>query len=281
MAFARGALRLFLCAILVFLAGVALAAAEEALTGTDLDLIGPPDLSSPRATLTTLRTSVEQAYDILEQAYDEHRADPGFFTSPEVSEKIQRVDLLLRRAVATLDLDQVPAVNRKKTGTETVLLLKEILDRLPTIKVEAVPDAETVKANDLKAWHLPNTNLEIVKAENGPKAGEFVFSADSVANAHELYDTVRAYAERPDSRPDLYQFYTLTPGDLLPPKWYLWIEELPLWAQALDLPRPRAMAMGRHLSHPRHPFRRLVGRHPRRQEPRRLSGGRSLASCPD
>jgi hypothetical protein len=113
MAFARAALRLFLCAILVFLAGMVQAAAEEALTGTDLNLIGPPDLSSPRATLTTLRTSVEQAYDILKQAYDEQRADPGFFTSPDVSAKVHRVDLLLRRAVATLDLAQVPAVNRK------------------------------------------------------------------------------------------------------------------------------------------------------------------------
>ena len=67
MALPRAGWRFCLCAILVLLAAASPARAQEALTAADLDLIAPPDLSSPRATLDSLRTSVEQAYDILHQ----------------------------------------------------------------------------------------------------------------------------------------------------------------------------------------------------------------------
>jgi MscS family membrane protein len=223
--------RLVLASILGLAAHTAPVGAELAFTGTDLSLIAPPDLSSPRATLTTLRDSLEQVYDVLDDAYAEHREDPGLFTSPAVAAKVNKADLLLRRAIAALDLSQVPAVSREQTGTETVLLLKEILDRLPAVPPESVPDAAAVKAGDIDSWTLPYSDIRIDRLTSGPRAGQFVFTAGTVAGARELYDTVRVYAERPDSRSDLYRFYTLTPGDLLPPKWYLWIEELPFWAQ--------------------------------------------------
>ena len=223
-------LRPYLWAILVVVLGLLPAAAQPALTGTDLELIGPPDLTSPRSTLEGLKTSVDKAYDILSAAFDEYVADPGFFESPEVSRQVRIADLLLRRAMATLDLSQVPLVNRYRTGLEVVILLKEILERLPAIDPATVPDSAVVKADGLTAWTLPYTNLEIVKADSGPNAGKFVFSAGSVAGAHELYDAVSAYGGRAEAGTDLYRFYTLTPGGLLPPKWFFWLQSLPSWA---------------------------------------------------
>ena len=133
--------------------------------------------------------------------------------------------------MTTLDLSEVPLINREQTGIETVLLLLEILDRLPPIDPETVPDVAAVAANGLTAWTLPYTDFDIVKMTEGPKAGQFVFSADTVVEAPELYETVRQYGGRVQAGTDLYRFITLTPGDLLPPKWYRLIVKLPDWAQ--------------------------------------------------
>ncbi len=225
------AFRLCLCVILAVLLGAPVAMAQGALTGTDLELVGPPDLTSPRSTLEGLKTSVDQAYDVLSDAFAEYVADPGFFESPEVSAKVQIADLLLRRAIATLDLSQVPTVNREQTGLEVVILLKEIFERLPPIDPATVPDAAAVKEEGLTAWTIPYTSLEIVKPDNGPKAGKFVLSANSVAGARDLYEAISPYGGRAQAGEDLYRFYTLTPGGLLPPKWYFWLRDLPHWAQ--------------------------------------------------
>ena len=231
MAFVGTGWRRWLCAVLVFLAVASVAAAEGDLAGDDLDLIAPPDLSSPRATLNALRTNAERAYELFVKANEQYRNDPGFFASPEVDEQIRIVNLLLRRAMTTLDLSGVPLINREQTGTETVLLLLEILERLPPIDPATVPDGAAVAADDLTAWTLPYTDFDIVKMAEGPRAGQFVFSTDTIAEAPVFYETVRPYGGRVQSGTDLYRFITLTPGDLLPPKWYRLIETLPIWMQ--------------------------------------------------
>jgi MscS family membrane protein len=224
--------RACICVVLVaFAATMSPSRAEGDLAGADLELIAPPDLSSPRATLEALRTNFDRAYDIFGKAYHQYRNDPGFFASPEVSEQMRIANLLLRRAMSTIDLSQVPLVNRDKTGMETVLLLGEILHRLPAIDPATVPDAAAVAAVGLTAWTLPYTDLDIVRIEEGPDAGRFVFSADTVELAPEVYETVRPYGDRVATGTDLYRFYALGPGDLLPPKWYPLIERLPDWAQ--------------------------------------------------
>lgn len=198
-----------------------------------LALLSAPDLASPRATLETFQTSIERAYDVIAEAYEQHRREPGFWISAEVAEKVSTAELLLRRATATLDLSHVPAVSRHWVGVETVLLIKEVLDRLPTTPIDNVPDTAEVRAASppIADWVVPFSEMRIVRTEEGARAGQFVFSADTVARAREFYDAVKSFAERPDARADSFEFFTLTPGNLLPPKWYLWIEELPEWTR--------------------------------------------------
>ena len=218
-------------ALIVLAAALSPARAEGDIGGAALELIAPPDLSSPRATLDALRANFDRAYDIFGKAYDRYRREPGLFASPEVAEQMRVANLLLRRAMAAVDLSQVPLVNRDKTGMETVLLLGEILHRLPAIDPATVPDAAEVAAGGLTSWTLPNTDLDIVRMEEGSHAGKFVFSADSVNAAPDVYEMVRPYGDRVATGTDLYRFYALGPGDLLPPKWYPLIERLPDWAQ--------------------------------------------------
>lgn len=232
----RNWLAVLACMALVI--GFRPAMADELELGqADLALLAAPDLSSPRATLTTFRTSVQRAHDLLGAAYADYRDDATFAVSEAVSRKVTQAGLLLRRAVATLDLSQVPAVNRAKTGMETALLIQGILDRLPPTPDDDIPDAAAVKAAEaartpIADWTLPYSDIRIVRMAEGPKAGQYLFSAGTVARAQEFYDAVRTYADRPGTSADFFEFYTLTPGDLLPPKWYLWIEELPDWTRA-------------------------------------------------
>lgn len=223
--------RMLVAAVVVVLLTVPSVRAQGDLNVDQLDLIAPPDLSSPRATVSSVRTSFEQAYELFRKAYRQYRAEPGLSASPEVAAQIHDATLILHRAMGGLDLSAVPAVNRDETGTEVVLLLGEILARLPPIDLESVPDAAAAEAADLAAWTIPHTDLTIVRLEDGPKAGQYVFSAATVEEARRLYDKVRLYGGRVQAGTDLYRFYTLTPGDLLPPKWYFLIERLPEWAQ--------------------------------------------------
>ncbi len=224
---------------LVCIAAVTSAHAEQMavpkIDETDLALLADPDLSSPRATLRSLQQSVQKAYDVLNHAYALHRHDPGLTISPEVNREVTKAELLLHRAVTTLDLSQVPAVSRAKVGIETVLLLKEILDRLPVTPAEIIPGTE--EAGDgggkapIKSWSLPYSEIQIVRMTEGQEAGRYLFSSATVARVPEFYSLVKGFSERSDAAPDFFEFYTLTPGNLLPPKWYLWIEDMPNWTR--------------------------------------------------
>ncbi len=231
MVFSRTGWRHWTCAILLLLSAVLPAASQGELTPADLALIGPPDLSSPRTTFGALQSSVTEAYDAFAKAYDRYRAEPGVAPSPEVADGIDTVNRLLRRAMATIDLSEVPAVDREQTGIEVAFLLGEVLDRLPPVDLDTIPDDVAVARDGITTWRLPHTALAIVRIENGPQAGEFLFSPESIAAARELYDEIGGYGGRVQAGQDLYRFYTLTPGDLLPPKYLLWLEDLPSWVR--------------------------------------------------
>jgi MscS family membrane protein len=209
--------------------------ADQTFDDTFLSLLAHPDLSSPRSTLHALQDDVRRAYSVLASAYDEHRHTPGFIASKDVKKKVTTAQLLLRQAMTTLDLSQVPAVDRQRIGIETVLLLKEILDRLPAMPADSIPGPDDIGGKDgkppLQVWSLPYAEIQIVRIADGQEAGRYLFSSGTVARVPEFYNLMKDFSERPNADPDFFDFYTLTPGHLLPPKWYLWIEELPAWTR--------------------------------------------------
>ena len=73
-----------------------------------------------------------------------------------------------------------------KVGGETALYLFDILLRLPSIDLDTVPggpgfDAET----GLERWSIPDTMIQIVRMEEGPRSGDYLFSSDVVENLPE------------------------------------------------------------------------------------------------
>jgi MscS family membrane protein len=206
------------------------------LVSTADNPLTPPDTSSPRATLLSFRAASGDAGRLLVEAYAEEEKEEGFFFSDSVRAKADRAEQLVMRASRCFDLSGVPPAALQSTRVESVLLLKEILDRIPLPTPEQIPDAfeidRTADANHeppLPSWTIPGTEIRIERITSGPSSGQYLFSSDTVSRLESFYDLLRARPPRPDAAVDLYDFYSLTPGTLLPPKWFPLVLALPSW----------------------------------------------------
>src|SRR6202012_5715990 len=107
------------------------------------------------------------------------------------------------------------------TGLETAMLLGEIFKRVGLTPLDQVPDKAAMKAatdgGGRAQWVVPKTELRIAKVESGPRAGEYLFTAETVSRAYEDYKKIRDVP--PSDHFDFYAFYALSPGDVLRPKW--------------------------------------------------------------
>ncbi len=195
----------------------------------------PLEAASPRALLQQFLASVNAVSALITEAQAGLRSRPPSLTRAQAVELDRRAGILMDRAVATLDLSAVSDALREDVGVETAMLLKEILDRAPLPPIESVPGARTVTllrqaGKGPIRWRFPNTEIEIVELLEGPQAGEFRFSADTVARADEFYARVRdlpyrgsgrgagarAEYDSPEVSRGLHDYYVSTPGHLVP-----------------------------------------------------------------
>ena len=197
-----------------------LAGHVTAATPTAEHLLMQPDTSSPRATLRSFITALEEAYEIAGES-DRRR---------ETLEP-------LNRAVMCLDLSEVPPYLVPTTGPETAMMLKEVLDRIELPPFEDIPDREAVERSwssdtpdgvSIERWLIPNTAIAIAVITEGPRSGEFLFTADTVRHTPEFYHLVRDLPYRENATPGIYEAYVLTPGRGLQLGWG---ERLPEWTR--------------------------------------------------
>lgn len=193
----------------------------------NLRFLAPAETSSPRATLEGFRANMRQATALLMEAYRQNKSEPGLFTSEEVDRLIKEAQGFLAQASRALDLSDVPPVELEHRRLEASLLLKEVLDRLPLPEPDAIPGDAEVAKNTVSHWNIPGTELRIVRMAEGPRAGEYLFSRNTVRQINEFYEAIRDRPNQDGVGEDFYDFYSLSPGSLLPPKWYGLVEALP------------------------------------------------------
>ena len=211
---------------------LAMAAASFTATAQEEPFpLKPPDTTSPRSSLFNLIDNVVEAHRVLNAAALEHEATPGLFKSEEVLEQEARAEVHLRRAVGSLNLSEISPATRKFLGVEAALQLKEVLDRVQLPPTEAIPDKQAVEAQDLSRWRVPDTDINIVRVAEGPRSGEFLIDPRTVAQAAQMYQTVRHLPYLTQETKGLYERFVSTPGRLLPPKWLAWVEDLPAWTR--------------------------------------------------
>ncbi|WP_230530841.1 mechanosensitive ion channel family protein [Microvirga roseola] len=192
-----------------------------------LGFIAPAQTSSPRATLEGFRADVSQATALLMGAYRQNVSEPGVSWSESVSAKVAEADALLAKASRSLDLRDIPPVELEHRRLESVLLLQEVLDRVPLPDPSAVPGDGEIAAKPVPAWNVPGTEIRIIRIADGPRAGEYLFSSETVLRLEDFYRLIRSEPKLSGVPGDFYDFFSQSPGHLLPPKWYSLVEALP------------------------------------------------------
>ncbi len=148
--------------------------------------LAPPDRSSPRATLETLLESVDKAVALYQAG------DPAFRRPYAVAQ-------------GCIDPSRLAPRTAERASGEATLLLKEVLDRLELPPRSEIPDASRVAEEGLTAWRVPHTEIEIVKMEEGDRAGQFLFSAATVERTAEFFERVRHLPYQPGKRGTIYE----------------------------------------------------------------------------
>ena len=217
----------------IVLLGLALLLLQTSLTAAPLVQLplAPPDTSSPQATLRSFMENVNESHRIFMAAYDQYLKEPGLFPSTSVNAQIKDVLITFERAKRCLNLSEIPPRLNYDTGVARTIMLKEVLDRIEVPTYPEIPDAETVAADkEFSKWTLPDTEIDMVKVEEGPQAGEFLFSPETVARLEEFYQKVKQLPYKPYATEGFYQLYISTSGRVLPFKWF---ELLPSWLNAI------------------------------------------------
>lgn len=187
----------------------------------------PMDTSSPRATMRSFIALTEEAV----------RRGSAYLEAP--SPATQKDALVIGdRAVRLFDLRTIPPVNRREVAADTFYLLWEVLDRLELPDISGIPDVTLqVKGGEQvqlpSSWRIPHTDIAIARIEDGPRAGEYLFSADTVKSAPYFYEAVKGLPyQRPHSMGDVVRLARIDTGWMIPLRW---VEALPDWANAMVL----------------------------------------------
>ena len=118
--------------------------------------------------------------------------------------------------IRCLDLSKTPPNQVGDVGHETVILLKEIFDRIELPPYDKIPDAVTVQKEGLIRWTIPHTEIKIIKVQDGGREGEFLFSPDTVSRAKSFYKKVQHLPYKPGASIDAYEDYIYGAGPMIP-----------------------------------------------------------------
>lgn len=207
----------------------------------------PPDTSSPRATLQGYITTADEIYRSMKAVMQDYaRSDRLYLTADERQRQLatfRKAPVLLRY----LDLSRIPPVLLDTVAVERVLQLKEVLDRIDIPSFADIPDRDATAGQPMKRWRIPDTEIDIVRIENGPRAGEFLVSADTIDRLPEFYARIKdlpyksgageqlaelySTLSNAGARVTIYDAFLSSPigiSYVVPPRWML---NLPAWAK--------------------------------------------------
>ncbi|WP_320171743.1 mechanosensitive ion channel family protein [Maridesulfovibrio sp.] len=163
----------------------------------------PPDTSSPRDTLHSFIYYTDELYKEAVAAHENVVLEKEY----------------LQRAERCFDLSQVPPTLRSSVSTESVLRLREILDRIEMPPMEDVPDRHDVKAQNILVWRIPHTEITIGRVAEGPRMGAYLFTPETVDGLEGFYGEVKDIPYRADRGKDytgLYEQYIYSSGWMIP-----------------------------------------------------------------
>ena len=132
-----------------------------------------------------------------------------------------------------LDLTEVAPAARRKTGLSSAAALYETLSRIQLPPFDQIPDAAQLSGlsgSNAERWVIPDTEIVIERVKSGPRSGEFLFSAGTVARSEEFYQRVRGLAYTRPVPLEHFREITIGGGGWMIP--FAWIKALPPWLRA-------------------------------------------------
>jgi MscS family membrane protein len=191
---------------------------------------------SPRETLLNFYAVMTEVQRQISKLSDQVDRDPGFFWGDQARQRIGIADRLFGMAVESLDASRFPESVRKDMADEAAMQLKEVLDHVLTNSREPIhiPDSADLKQRDggpilsTEGWTIPKTAITLIreKAVADGRSG-FVFAPATVVNIRRMYDEIasKPRIHQPFATPGMYASYSSSPGYIVPPKWYLHLNE--------------------------------------------------------
>ena len=192
-------------------------AAAIAWSQSPVHPLKPPDRSSPRAALATFLDSTDAVSAFIAREY---------LPSPSRT-KFARIIELSAIPVEGLDVSALSPAARQKGGRAAAWSLYEVLNRIELPPLERIPDSSQlgVAPGGEARWVIPDTEIALVRVPSGPRSGEFLFSADTVARAELFYERVRHLPyRRPVPIAGLKDLIVSGGGWMIP---YAWIRAMP------------------------------------------------------
>ena len=132
----------------------------------------PIRTESPRSTLQSL-------YNLR----DDLEASLGAYWQERNTSNAARIAFVMGQIRALIDLSQLPLASSREVGSQTALSLLDILGRVKPVDAAVLPGPDDLDAQSTAGFRLPGTPLRIVEVAEGDRAGEYLFSADTVHGA--------------------------------------------------------------------------------------------------
>ncbi len=212
---------------------VALLVLPESAVGQTTNPLKPLDTSSPRATIESFW---EQSARV-EQALTSYRQE-------QTLEQYIKCVRVFADGRDLFDLSETPKAYRLKTAGASFSFLHDILVRLPPVDRSEIPGGPDFEPETVDDWTFPDTEIVIRRMSEGPRQGEYLFSAETVSRLPEFHAAIIHLppvrpTDYPRARQQVYRFtgplfpFVLT--DRIPKSFRVNFWGTPLWKVLITL----------------------------------------------
>lgn len=188
----------------------------------------PIDTSSPRTTLQGFLEFINEGYKMGIGLIQPYLDSSNLYLTPEQIASMHDALHLQESAQRALDLSEIPPAMSSESSRRLAIQLKEVLDRIDLPPIESIPDAQTMAKAEFKNWTIPGTEIQIAEVKTGPRAGEYLFTPETLNRLPEFYAKVRNLPYKPGASVGWYDFSTYSSigvimalHRIVPPRWLL------------------------------------------------------------
>jgi MscS family membrane protein len=224
--------------ILLFISLSLFPAISNLSVADELQPLKTIDTKSPRDTLRSFIDSVQQAYESALAVRESYFKSSRLYLTGAEQKKMDLAFAQVENAKRTLNLSELPEAVVDKLATDKVLELTEILSRIDLPEMKSVPDSTAMKAMEFKRWSIPETDITIMRVEKGSRAGEYLFSTETVEQLTNYYQRTKHLPYRAGALEGAYDTYRYGGAGLRGVIPLRWMAALPAWLKYIVLDQP-------------------------------------------